>query len=181
MQARHELVGDVDIVYLSGRLNLDACETFKEVCLTQFTGKKIVICMEGLSFVGSTGITIFLDTMKELRTKIEQPVKFCNVSSEYSKIFSANLIGIYEIYENVEMAIKSFQHVYASVFESDMWANTAPQQSPEMHTVPAGATAQPVFGIQSTLAPAQQASVETEEVSVAPEAPKNIDDQNGNQ
>lgn len=108
MDAKHKLIGDVDVLYLSGKMNLDSVEKLQEVCYQNFLGKKIIFCLDNLSFVGSTGITILLNTVRRMSQAAGRPIKFSNVCSEYHKIFTANLVGVYENYENLDRALMSY-------------------------------------------------------------------------
>ncbi|MEZ4872604.1 MAG: hypothetical protein R2827_10300 [Bdellovibrionales bacterium] len=91
MRAQLKTVDDISVVYLSGKMNLDSAEEFQIICEHNLGKRKLIFGLEGLSFVGSTGITIFLDTLNEYHQRSTFPVKMFSVSSEFDRIFSANL------------------------------------------------------------------------------------------
>ena len=65
--------------------------------------------MEELEFVGSSGISSFIQTLKDFGS--ENPVKprFCNVRSEFQRVMKAlDDSGQFEFYEDEENAKKSF-------------------------------------------------------------------------
>lgn len=109
MKVQHKVIDDINVFYLSGKLCLDSAESFQEVCYRHFLGQKAVFCLEGLNFVGSVGVTVLMQTFRRLYDNLSTPLKFSNVSSEYHKIFSANLPGIYEPYERLESAVLSYR------------------------------------------------------------------------
>ena len=67
----------------------------------------MVFNLEGLNFVGSNGILPFMETLEELRKVSNVEVRFCKVSSEFQKIFSASPLKDVEIFSDENGAIYS--------------------------------------------------------------------------
>ena len=64
MQARISHQGEVMVIHLSGRVDVETAQPFREACLNQIKAKKVVFDFQNLSFVGSSGILPFLDTLQ---------------------------------------------------------------------------------------------------------------------
>ena len=109
MKAKMSKKQDVVVVSLSGRVEVENAEPFRHACLNAIPtlGKKIVFNMSGLSFVGSNGITPFVRAIVELTEKSDSTLKFCEVGSEFQKIFAASPLHIVETFESEERALAS--------------------------------------------------------------------------
>lgn len=87
MEAKLKVTSDVTIITLSGRLNIEETQSFQRECIKHFAGKKIIFNMEKVSFVGSTGIQPFYDTVKTLTESGNHGVKLVSVQPELKRIF----------------------------------------------------------------------------------------------
>ena len=108
MQAKLEKKEGVTIVHLSGRIDYESADRFRETCLKMLNDQKLVFNLEGLSFVGSSGITPFLQTMNDLSSQNKGQLKFCQVGVEFRKIFESSPLKECEVYEDVQTATVSF-------------------------------------------------------------------------
>ena len=150
MKATHKLIDDIDVIFLSGKLDLTGAEELNEVCINNFKGNKIIFSFEQLSFVGSTGITVFLDMVRVLRKLIDHPIKFTHLSSEYQKIFSANILEHYESFRSVQEAVISFNPPNQVLnTEPHIQSNGILPPTFSVQSIPGGATASPSIGVQS--------------------------------
>lgn len=105
MQARVEDMGDVVVVSLLGFLDFESVDPFRKYCLTQLVNKRVIFNLCELNFVGSSGITTFLETMKQYRVLAPLQPRFCGLSSEFKRLFAmAHLAGL-EVFETPELAI----------------------------------------------------------------------------
>lgn len=110
MRAEITKNGDITIVRLKGQISFDTIYPFRDHCVNKLKGAKVVFDLEQLSFVGSTGITSFFEIIKDvIEGKMLEP-KFCNVKSEFQKLFEAWFANNIEIYEQKEHAIQAFLH-----------------------------------------------------------------------
>ena len=111
MQAKLAKKKDVVVVSLSGKIDVENAEPFRKACIDQLSrqGEKVVFNLNGLSFVGSNGIMPFVRTLDEFKKSTNLELKFCQVGSEFKKIFAASPLAELEIFESVEMAVESFQ------------------------------------------------------------------------
>ena len=117
MQAKLELKEDITIVHLSGRIDYEAADKFRETCLKVLVDKKLVFDLASLSFVGSSGITPFLETMQDLYYKNRGYLKLSRVGVEFRKIFESSKIKDVEIYEDVDTARIAFAKPVCSFVE----------------------------------------------------------------
>lgn len=71
--------------------------------------------MRALSFVGSSGLTNFVDVIREFRGKAVHPVKFCGLNQEFRRLFWASEMQDLEIYGDAVLAHSSFTSPVAAV------------------------------------------------------------------
>lgn len=108
MQAKIKKDGDVTVVELSGKLDFETAEPFRETCQDVLLNNKVVFNLKDLNFVGSSGIGVFVNTLKEFTQKNPVPPKFCNVKSEFRKIFISSEDPSFQVFEDEKTAVKSF-------------------------------------------------------------------------
>ena len=116
MKTQIKKLGDTTVIAVDGKIDYEVQEPFKKNLL-QFaqetakdsTAKKIVFDLEGLEFVGSSGISNFIQTLKDFSTKLPERPRYCNVRSEFKKVMKALDEGQqFEFYDNLDRAKKSF-------------------------------------------------------------------------
>lgn len=102
--------GEVTVIALEGKLDFENQDMLREsiVNLTR-QGKRVIVDMEGLSFVGSSGITHFIRSLYELQERGLKVPHLCNVKSEFRKIINAYDINReFFIHETREAAVDGF-------------------------------------------------------------------------
>ena len=99
--------GGVIVVHLKGEVDLDSSEPFYETCMRKLPQKNIVFNLKDLNFVGSNGLSSFLNTVKDLG-KCAQ-LKFCCVGSEFRRMLATGDIQDHHIFEDERSATLSFQ------------------------------------------------------------------------
>lgn len=109
MEARVEKHGDVVVVHLIGCLDYETLDPFRTTCLEHLSKENVVFNLAHLNFVGSSGITSFVDAMVELKAVKKKNFKFCSVSSEFRRIFAASEVRDIEIFDSQQHACLSFQ------------------------------------------------------------------------
>ncbi len=73
------------------------------------TASKVIFNFENLEFVGSCGISNFIQTLKEFNAKALVRPRYCHVRSEFKRMFkSIEDDQIFECFENEEKAKRSF-------------------------------------------------------------------------
>lgn len=113
MRAKITTEGDCVIVHLIGTIDVETALPFRRACLEQLTDKKVVFNFRELSFVGSSGILSFLETMQDFANTNTQGMKFACVGTEFRKILAATSLGAIEIHETESLAVGSFARMVA--------------------------------------------------------------------
>lgn len=123
MQAKlKKLEDDVVVVSLSGRVDIENSEPFRQACVQRFSklSENVIFNLEDLSFVGSNGITSFVRSIVELNKQKSDALKFCKVSSEFKRIFAASPLQDVEIYETQDEAVDSLMMAEDIIMENDL-------------------------------------------------------------
>jgi anti-sigma B factor antagonist len=108
MQAKIRKDGDVTVVELKGRLDFETAEPFRETCNDILANSKVVFNLSGLSFVGSSGIGAFVNTLREFANRNPVAPRFCEVKSEFRKVFKATEDPRFQIFDKENEALSSF-------------------------------------------------------------------------
>ncbi|MGZ3772309.1 MAG: STAS domain-containing protein [Pseudobdellovibrionaceae bacterium] len=108
MEIRLVLDGDISVVSLSGRIELEKNQVFKSACLQKFSDKKVVFCMKNLNFVGSSGIQNFFSVLADLNSTHKVNVKIAGLAPDFKRIYNFSDCKNLEVYENIEGALQSF-------------------------------------------------------------------------
>ena len=108
LNASVEDLGDVSILALSGFLDFETIDAVRRTCLERLKDKKVVIDLTGLNFVGSSGISILLETIRQMAAVPQQRPKMAGLSSEFKRVFIAAELGDLELYPTGHMAAQSF-------------------------------------------------------------------------
>jgi anti-anti-sigma factor len=108
MQARINRHGEIVVVYLSGRVDVETAEPFREACLNQLVSVKVVFDFKHLSFVGSSGLLPFLETIQEFAGRNANGFKFCGVGSEFRRVFSSTALSEVQIFDSDVQAVQAF-------------------------------------------------------------------------
>ncbi len=113
MKAQLEKIEDVVVINLSGRIEMEFTDVFREACLKDFPRRsnKIIFNLKELSFVGSNGIMPFVDALTDLAKTQKAQVRFCQVSSEFKKIFAASPLSSIQIFDQQDQAILSLRNL----------------------------------------------------------------------
>ena len=97
----------VVIIDLKGAVDFASAEPFRQTCIRELSQKNIVFNLQNLHFVGSDGLSSFMDTMELLQR--QSRLKFCCVSSEFKKLFADDhMMKTMDIYENEQSATEAF-------------------------------------------------------------------------
>jgi anti-anti-sigma factor len=108
MQARINRQGDVVVVHLSGRVDVETAEPFRHACLNHLVAEKVVFDFKSLSFVGSSGILPFLETMQEFAERNNNGFKLCGVGSEFKKVFASTALNTIQMFDTHHQAVQAF-------------------------------------------------------------------------
>lgn len=109
MEAKFYQEGDVIVVWLSGRLDIDKTQAFRTACLQSLKGKNVVFCLKNLNFVGSTGIQTFFQVIRDFNKSKYFNAKIAELKPDFCRLLSATGSLDLEICENTDKALLSFQ------------------------------------------------------------------------
>ncbi len=110
--------GDTIVVSIDGKLDYEGNIPLRDNLTklikenkTDSVAKKIIVNLEGLEFVGSSGISSFIQTLRDFNTTSEIKPRYCNVRSEFRRMIKAfGNEEAFDFYENEERAKKSFDN-----------------------------------------------------------------------
>ena len=115
MKTQIKKKGDTVVVTMDGHLDFETHLPLRENLSkiidnskTDSVPKKIIFNLEKLEFVGSSGISSFVQTLKDFNSSSPTRPKYCNVKSEFQRIIKAfDEENAFDFYENEERAKKS--------------------------------------------------------------------------
>ena len=110
MQAQVSEEGEVTVVRLIGRLDIEAAAPFRDACRTRLAGKPVVLDFRELSFVGSNGIVPFLESVRWLAQEGATAIGFSGVGSEFRRVLTATSLARVEIFETFAQAASALEH-----------------------------------------------------------------------
>jgi anti-anti-sigma factor len=116
MKTQIKKAGDTIIVSMDGRLDFETNVPLREELSklirpnkTDSIPKKIIFNLENLEFVGSSGISSFVQTMREFNANSPEKPRYCNVKNEFKRVIKAfDEEQAFEFHDNEERARKSF-------------------------------------------------------------------------
>jgi anti-anti-sigma factor len=108
--------GDTVVVIMDGMLDFETSVPLREDLsrilddsMEDQVPKKIIFNLEKLEFVGSSGISNFVQTLKEFNETSPTKPRYCHVKSEFKRIIKAfDDEEQFEIHETEDRARKSF-------------------------------------------------------------------------
>ena len=109
--------GEITIVTVSGRLDIDKAPLFKQACLTQLKGRKVIFSLQNFSFVGSTGISQFFQTLQEVNQLNQKSCRIVGLNADFRRITDYTRMNELEVHESVESASLSFRTPTLSTIE----------------------------------------------------------------
>lgn len=109
MEVKLLLDGDITVVSLSGRIEIEKTQSFKKACLQNFARKKVVFCMKNLNFVGSSGIQSFFMALNELNSVKGMNLKVAGLNADFQRLFNFSECSSLEMHESIEGALQSFE------------------------------------------------------------------------
>jgi anti-anti-sigma factor len=115
MKTQIKKQGDTIIVSMDGLLDFGTHVPLREdlgklirATKTDSTAK-IIFNLENLEFVGSSGISSFVQTLKEFNTSSAKKPAYCNVKNEFKRVIKAfDEEEQFQFFDNEERARKSF-------------------------------------------------------------------------
>lgn len=108
MDAKVENRDGVYVVSLIGQMDFESADSLKAQCLKNFTGREVIFNLGELSFVGSSGLSPFMELLAEMSTALGSKFKICNVGIEFMRLFEDGVSDGIEIYGSLNDAHRAF-------------------------------------------------------------------------
>ncbi len=89
MQARIRKSKQIISVDLVGKVDYETLDGFIDLCRYELKGHNIVFNLEALSFVGSCGVTSFLNILANLQRVPMTRIKYVSMAKEFIKLFQS--------------------------------------------------------------------------------------------
>ena len=118
MKTRMKKTESTLIVNFDGILEYDTHETLREslqklhrISSSDQTPREIIFDLEGLEFVGSTGISAFIQTLKEFNASAPSKPRYLNVKSEFKQLIKAfDQDQLFEFFDSKDSSKKTTNH-----------------------------------------------------------------------
>lgn len=108
MQAQILQEGDIKVIFLMGYMDFETVEPFRKTCFSQLMHQKVVFDLSKLHFVGSSGISVFIEVFKGFSKSTNEKPRFSGLNSEFRRFFIANEYVPKEVFETTQEAVRSF-------------------------------------------------------------------------
>ncbi len=108
IEAKVEQQNGIFIVNLIGKLDFESADSLKDRCLRALANQPVIFNMRQLNFVGSSGITPFLELLSAMSKSAGRNFKLCAVSAEFMRLFESGSTDGIEIYNDVQQATRAF-------------------------------------------------------------------------
>lgn len=103
--------GDTVIVSVTGFLDFETSDSFRDNLLkiqNQAADSQVVFDLGDLQFVGSSGISAFIQTLRDFNGRAVTRPRYANVRSEFRRIITAfDETGTFEFCESLERALSN--------------------------------------------------------------------------
>lgn len=109
MIAQMSQVGEVAVISLNGRLDIEKAAHLKKVCFDKVHHKKVIFCLQSLHFVGSSGIQNLFQMMGELKTQRGMDIKVSGMNADLQRLWVHCSKDAIEFHESLDKAVQSFQ------------------------------------------------------------------------
>lgn len=108
-----EIINNINVVTFNNvtRFNALITEPVKSEINSYFNkpNTKLILNLEGINFIDSSGFGVFLSVMKTANNSHGQ-FKICNINPEVMELFKLlQLHNVFEIYSNLDDCLKSFK------------------------------------------------------------------------
>ena len=108
---KHNIKGDILVVYLEGRLDVSVANEVEEnlsQLIDEGSHKKVLLNMEGIEYMSSSGFRACISTLRKLNSN-EGALKMCNIKPAVKRIFDViELTSLFDIFASEEEAIADF-------------------------------------------------------------------------
>ncbi len=110
MNISKSMVGDIAVIKLNGRLDLETSKTLKGLTkeLMADNHNKMIFDLTDVDFINSSGLGTLVSILRDVNSK-KGNLELCSLAPYIQEIFEiTHLSSIFRIYENEEEALSSF-------------------------------------------------------------------------
>jgi anti-anti-sigma factor len=107
MRATVTRVSDVVLVCLSGRIEIEKSKALKRVLMKDYKETKMVFCLKELSFVGSYGLTLFMQVLQDLNKENLCTIKISGATRDIQFLMDSCEV-IFPKFQTIDQALKAF-------------------------------------------------------------------------
>ncbi len=111
MKAKVAHEGNALVVHLMGRIDYEGMEAFRHTCLNQWVGKSLIFNFSQLAFVGSIGVSGFIETLGLLAQKNPEGLRLCEVGPEFCRMIQSREFNGISVFDSLELAKESLAQV----------------------------------------------------------------------
>ena len=98
--------GEWTVVKISGRIELEKAQIFRDACLKSLKNEKVVFELDRLQFVGSTGMTEFFECLHDIENMKGCGVKLVGLSPDFKRFVAFTKASQLKIHDSLEEAFK---------------------------------------------------------------------------
>jgi anti-anti-sigma factor len=103
-------LGQVALISLSGKLEIEKMPELRKTILTQVKAQKVIVCFREIGFVGSYGITVLFQILQEAKAINPEGVKLSGLSRDFS--FLMDSMGYqFEKHATIDSALRAYQEL----------------------------------------------------------------------
>lgn len=130
MEAKVNHHNGVYTVSLKGKMDFESADALKSQCNRHFLQQNVIFDLNDLNFVGSSGITPFLEMLGALLRHNGTSLKVCSAGTEFIRVFEAGGLNGLEVYENEKQARQAFEYHLQQIREQARQAEAAKVTAP---------------------------------------------------
>jgi anti-anti-sigma factor len=112
--------GEWTVVKISGRIELEKAQAFRDACLKSLKNEKVVFELDRLQFVGSTGMTEFFECLHDIENMKGCGVKLVGLSSDFKRFVAFTKASQLKIHDSLEEAFRPQLDVTLDFNQSSM-------------------------------------------------------------
>lgn len=98
--------GEWTVVKITGRIEMEKAQIFREACLKSLQNEKVVFELDRLQFVGSTGMSEFFEVLHDIEKMKGCGVKLVGLSSDFKRFVAVTKASLLKIHETLEEAFR---------------------------------------------------------------------------
>lgn len=107
MELKFRKEGSATVLVISGRLDTSNYESFSDELFKKLEegGKYIVMDMEDLDYISSSGLRVFLSALKKIRAE-QGDIVLCCMSEKINEVFEiSGFSSLFKVFVSIEDAI----------------------------------------------------------------------------